>query len=69
MKNWVYFIAIAVLVAEIFKILICAGTTYRDNGHDVTIATHSLPDLYLLKMKTALFVSPESNGLSYVCAV
>ena len=36
---------------------------------DVTIATQSLPDLYPAKMKTALFVAPEFNRLSYACAV
>ena len=42
---------------------------YFDNCYDVTIATYSLPDLYLPKMKNALFVAPESNGLSCTCAV
>mgnify|MGYP000311995531 CR=1 FL=1 len=45
------------------------GTTHHDSGYDVTIATSLLPDLYLLKRKNALFVSPESNRLSCVCAV
>ena len=40
-----------------------------NNSYDVTIATHSLPDLYLPKIKNALFVAPESNGLSCACAV
>ena len=42
---------------------------YFDNSYDVTIATNSLPDLYLPKMKNALFVAPEFNGLSCACAV
>ena len=42
---------------------------YFNNSYDVTIATYSLPDLYLPKMKNALFVAPESNGLSCTCAV
>ena len=37
--------------------------------YSVTIATYSLPDLYLLKMKNGLFVAPESNILSCACAV
>ena len=45
------------------------GTTHHDSGYDVTIATSLLPDLYHLKRKNALFVSPESNRLSCVCAV
>jgi len=32
-------------------------------------ATYSLPDLYLPKMKTALFVAPKFNRLSSACAV
>ena len=40
-----------------------------DSGYDVTIATYSLPDLYIAKMKNALFVAPESNGVSRACAV
>ena len=39
------------------------------SGYDVTIATYSLPDLYLPKMKNALFVPPESNRLSCACAL
>ena len=35
---------------------------------DITIATYSLPDLYLAKIKNALFVVPESNGLPCACA-
>ena len=46
-----------------------AGTTRCDGGYDVTIATYSLPDLYLSKMKNALFVALESNGPSCACAV
>ena len=34
---------------------------------DVTIATYLLPDLYLPKLKNALFVAPESKGLSCAC--
>ena len=44
-------------------------TTHCDSGYDVTIATYSLADLYPPKMKNALFVTPESNGLSCACAV
>ena len=44
--------------------------THFDNNYDVTIATYSLPDLYLPKIKkNASFVAPESNGLSCACAV
>ena len=43
-----------------------ARTTHCGSGYDVTIATYSLPDLYLPKMKNALFVVPESNGLFFV---
>ena len=39
------------------------------SGYDVIIATYSLPDLYLPKMKNASFVAPESNGPSFDCAV
>ena len=38
-------------------------------SYDVTIATYALPDLYLPKMKNALFVAPECNRLSCACAV
>ena len=54
---------------EIFKGWSTARTTYCDSGYDVTIATFSLADLYLPKMKNGLFVAPESNGLSCACAV
>ena len=49
--------------------LCAAGTTHYDSGYDVTIATYSLPDLYLPKMKTAFFNSPEFNTFSFACAV
>ena len=39
-----------------------------NNSYDITIATQ-LPDLYLPKIKNALFVAPESNGRSCACAV
>ena len=35
----------------------------------VTTAAYLLPDLYLPKMKNALYVAPESDGLSCACAV
>ena len=38
-----------------------ARTTHFDNSYDVTISTYSLPDLYLPKIKNALFVAPESK--------
>jgi len=44
-------------------------TTHCDSGYDVTIATHSLADLYLPKMKNAFFFPPESYRLSCACAV
>ena len=43
-----------------------------DSGYDVTIATHSLPDLYLPKIKHALLVAPEeceADFLVHACAV
>ena len=43
--------------------------THCGSGYGVTIATYSLPDLYLPKMENALFVAPESNGLSCACVV
>jgi len=43
-----------------------ARTTYFDNSYDVSIATYSLPDLYLPKMKNALFVAPETDFLVLV---
>ena len=46
-----------------------ARTTHCDNVYDGTIATYSLPDLYLPKMKNTLFVAPESDRLSCACAV
>jgi len=46
-----------------------ARTTHCDSGYDLTIATYSLPDLYLPKMKNVLFVAPWSNRLSWGCAV
>ena len=45
----------------------CKGDVLHNfcgGGYDVTIATYLLPDLYLLKMKNALF-----NRLSCACAV
>ena len=48
----------------------CTARTMRcDSGYDVTIATYLLPDLYLPKMKNALFVAWESDRLSCACAV
>jgi len=46
-----------------------ATTTQYDSSYDVTKATYSLLDLYLPKMKTALFVVQEFNILSCACAV
>ena len=47
-----------------------ATTTQFDSGYDVTKATnYSLLDLYLPKMKTALFVVQEFNIHSCACAV
>ena len=46
-----------------------ARTTHFNNSYDVPIATYLLPDLHLSKIKNALFVAPESNGLSCACAV
>ena len=40
-----------------------ARTSHFDSGYGVTIVRYSLPDLYLPKMKTALFVAPEFNKL------
>ena len=54
---------------EILQCGCAARTTYFDNSYDVTIATYALPDLYLPKMKNALFVARESNRLSCACAV
>ena len=54
---------------EILQGLCAARTTLCDSGYDVTIATFSLPDLYLPKMKNGLFVASETNGLSCACAV
>ena len=45
------------------------SSTHSSSGYDVTIATYSLADLYLPKMKNALFVASEFNRLSYACAV
>ena len=54
---------------EILQGRCAARTTHFDNSYDVTIATYSFPDLYLPKINDALFVAPESNGLSCSCAV
>ena len=43
--------------------------THCDSDYDVTIATYSLPDLYLPEMKIAFFVAPESNKLPFACSV
>ena len=43
-------------------------TLWYCSGDDVTIATYSLTDLYLLKMKNAPFFAPLSNRLSCACA-
>ena len=45
-----------------------AKSTHVDNSYHVTKATYLLPDLYLPKIKSALFVAPESSGLSRACA-
>ena len=42
---------------------------YCESGYDVPIATHSLPDLCLPKMKNASFNAPEFYTLSSACAV
>ena len=60
--------------SEVYRVEISQGcgavrTTHFDSGYDVTIATYSLPDLYICKMKTAPFVAPEFNRLSCACAV
>ena len=44
---------------------ICANT--KSTG--LKFCSYSVPDLYLAKMKNALFVAPEFNRLSYACAV
>ena len=54
---------------EILQGRCAARTTHFDNSYDVTIATYALPDLYLPIMKNALFVAPESSGISCACAV
>ena len=54
---------------EILQGWCVARTTYCHSDYDITMATYSLPDLYLPKMKTALFVSPEFNRLSCARAV
>ncbi len=41
----------------------------KNNSCGVTIATYSLPDLYLPKMKNVLLDTPETNGLTCACAV
>ena len=51
---------------EIFQSWCAARTTHCDSGYDVSIATCSLQDLYLPKMKNTLFVSPEVDGLVFV---
>ena len=61
-KYWVYSI-------EILQNWCTARTTHCNSGSDVTIATYLLSDLYLPKMKNALFVATESNRLSCACAV
>jgi len=65
-----YGISVQILVSrvEILQSWCVPRTTHHDRGYDVTIATYSLPDLYLLKRKNALFVFPESNVLSCVRA-
>ena len=44
-----------------FAGLMCCQITHCDSDYDVTIATYSLPDLYLSEMKNAFFVAPDSN--------
>jgi len=63
MKNGVYLIVRAPLVAELFGILICANWMTCD------VTVWMLQVLYLPKMKTGLFVAPEFNKLCFVCAV
>ena len=40
-----------------------------NSGYDVNIAKYLLPDLYLPKMKNALFNALEFNTFSSACAV
>ena len=49
------------LVQELHLVIVVMMSPY--------IAIYSLEDLYLPKMKNALFVAPESNRLSRACAV
>ena len=57
------------LQVEILQGWCTATATHFLSGYDVTTATYSLLDLYLPKMKTALFVAPEFNRLSCACAL
>ena len=68
-QNMEYMCKYSVQRVEILQGWCTARTTHCDSGYDVTIATYSLPDLYLPKRKNALFVAPESDRLSCVCSV
>ena len=65
----VYFRKYQVYWVKIFQVWCAASTTHCDSGDDVTIVTYSLSDLYVPKMKIALFFAPESNSLSCACIV
>ena len=61
--NWQPFMnsVYKVYSVEVLQGFFTARSTHCDSGYSVPIATYSLPDLYLLKMKNALFVAPESD--------
>ena len=63
-----YGISVQIHRVEILQSWTATRTTHCDGGYDVTIATYLLADLYLPKMKNALFGAPETNRLSCACA-
>ena len=53
----IYLCKYLVYRVEILQVLCAARLIHYDGGYDVTIATYSLPDLYLPTMKNAQVVA------------
>ena len=63
------FCRVDVLQERNILIVVMMSPERFDSSYDVTRAAYFLSDLYLPKMKTALFVAPEFNRLSRACAL
>ena len=63
------FCRVDVLQERNILIVVMMSPERFDSSYDVTRAAYFLSDLYIPKMKTALFVAPEFNRLSRACAL